>query len=141
MKWMWNPCIHFMVSVTTGWFCHWSLALVSKDIEVGLFFSVFNIATFKLKKSWWNLKQVALNPNDGLCTFTDTHQRAPGSEQVVDQLHYFTFNTFTAVHCTLRHEVLLMQTINRRIAEKCNAPINEMHVYENLQSHLKGKLY
>lgn len=65
-----------------------------------VFFVFLNIATFKLKKSWWNLKQVALNPNDGLCTFTDTHQRAPGSEQVVDQ-SYITLHSILSLQYTV----------------------------------------
>lgn len=44
------------------------------------------------------------------------------------------------LHCTLRHEVLLMQDISRRFIDKCNALRNEMHVEEIFQSHHQGKL-
>lgn len=33
------------------------------------------------------------------------------------------------LHCTLRHEVLLMQNISRRLTDKCNGLRNEMHVF------------
>lgn len=36
-------------------------------------------------------------------------------------------------HCTLRHEVLLMQDVSRRFTEKCNALRNEMQVLEMYQ--------
>lgn len=44
------------------------------------------------------------------------------------------------LHCTLRHEVLLMQDISRRFTDKCNALRNEMHVEEIFKSHHQGKL-
>lgn len=50
-------------------------------------------------------------------------------------LLYIQYHT---LHCTLRHEVLLMQNISRRLIEKCNALRNEMHVYEIHQSHHQG---
>lgn len=47
---------------------------------------------------------------------------------------------FHTLHCTLRHEVLLMQNISRGLIEKCNALRKEMHVCETYQSHHQGRV-